>query len=118
MRGVRKSLVASIMDGSFRPDRQGRLLLEELLPEGCPLEEVSPEVARAWRNLVTAQQAFMDSGAPNPWQFATLVRQFHGALRQGTTVDSMERFRAESALRVGPYPACPDELLERHWREW
>src|SRR5436190_14633973 len=118
MRGKRTTLVESILVGSFRPDRHGSRLLSEPLPEECPLEDVSPGGVRTWRDLVTAQRAYMDARLPNPWAFARLVRLFHAEGRQDTTVDSMERFRVDSALRIGPYPACPDELLARHWQEW
>jgi hypothetical protein len=118
MRGKRTSLVESVLDGSFRPDRHGRRLLEETLPEECPLENVSLEGARAWRDLVTGQRGYQDAGAVNPWAFARLVRALHGTLRHGEVVSGVDHFRVESALRIGSYPALPDEVLEPHWREW
>jgi hypothetical protein len=102
-RGRKRPLVEAILVGTFRPDRQGRLLLEEQLPEECPLEDVSEGARQAWRNLVTAQAAYRDSGAVNPWQFASLVRFFHSAARETAKTEEFERFRLTWALNFGPW---------------
>jgi len=117
-RGRKQPLVEAILVGSFRPDRQGRLLLEETLPEECPLENGSPAGARAWRDLVTAQRGYQDTGAVNPWAFAALVRAFHAAQRTSTTADSHDRWLALSALWIGPTRGHPDEALVEHWNTW
>jgi hypothetical protein len=99
LRGVRRSLVESILLGSFRPDRQGRLLLDDALPDVCPLEDVDEGTHRAWRQLVTAQVAYRDSGAVNPWAFAALIRRFHRAVENAQPEDS---FLLRWSLAFGP----------------
>jgi hypothetical protein len=127
VRGVRRTLVESILLGSFRPDRQGHLLLEETLPVECPLEGASDGEQAAWRNLVTAQLAYRDSGAVNPWQFASLVRLFHHACSEPKRDVFLLKWSLSwgpwgSVMRDGVTPAgeprfAEDELREA-WEEW
>ena len=90
-RGHRQTLVEAILVANFRPDRQGPLLISELLPPELPV--AGSEAARtAWGELVAAQGRYRQLGAPDCWGFSALVRRLHTELAGGE-VSSEERFR-------------------------
>jgi hypothetical protein len=82
--------VEAVLTASFRPDRQGPLLLGELLPVELPVE--GGESARdAWERLVDAQARGQESGVPDPWGFAALVRKLHAALTDDSLCPAKRR---------------------------
>jgi hypothetical protein len=129
MKGRKQALVEAILTGAFRPDRQGGLLLGEPLPAELPVEGCE-DARAAWRTLVEAQARGRESGAPDPWGFAGLVRELHGAFGVAATLSEVERFQVGFALLAGPWRGTgrggrgcgprrfTDEELERHWRTW
>jgi len=126
-KGRKQRLLEAVLTASFRPDRQGRLLLDEALPASLPITG-NDEAHAAWAALVKAQERYTELGAPDPWGFSGLVRKLHTELASGE-VTSEERFRLLCSLSFGPWrlvasegvpwgePTHSDEELRRHW-EW
>ena len=127
-KGRKQRLLEAVLTASFRPDRQGRLLLDEPLPEELPVAG-SADARAAWGRLVEAQGRYRKLGAPDPWGFAELVRKLHRELSAGE-ISPMQRFQLLSALSFGPWrittsdgspwgePSYSDEELRGHWERW
>jgi hypothetical protein len=127
VKGRKQALVEAILTGAFRPDRQGGLLLGEPLPAELPVDGCE-DARAAWRALVEAQARGRESGAPDPWSFAGLVRSLHAAFGDAATLSELERFQAMLALTFGPWRCVDakgrgvgprrftDAELEQHWQ--
>ncbi len=127
-RSRRQSLVGAVLAASFRPDRQGRLLLSERLPERLPVPG-NERAREAWAGIVQAQARCRENGVVDAYGFAGLVRTLHRELAAGE-VTSEVRFRVLTALAFGPWkittsgglpwgePLRPDDELRGHWERW
>ena len=126
-RSRKQSLLAAVLAQSFRPDRQGRLLLSERLPERLPVPG-NERAREAWAGIVQAQARYRENGAADTYGFSRLVRALHRELA-ASEIPSLERFVILDCLAFGPWrvtsPAGPvgeplrsDEELHAHWEGW
>ncbi len=130
-----QALLESVVYAHFRPDRNGRWLVEgEPLPAECPIEDASDEARSVWAQLVAEQERARRVGVTNAWRFSSLVRRLHAVLATDVATSDAERHHVAGILRVGPLELHSDadditphnahavpytvEVLTRHWREW
>lgn len=89
-----RTLLERVLDRSFRPERYGHLLAEQLLPEQLPAELAGADpayAAKAWEALRDCQQWYLlhDRDEPRDLderralarEFSWLVHHLHGGRR-------------------------------------
>jgi hypothetical protein len=113
--GTRRTLLESVLDGSFRPDRQGRLVITERLPAELPIEGSSEAACSAWDQLLEEQEQARELGSVNPWRFSVAVRRLHSALAVDVMRVESERRHVEIILTVGPLEIHPDAESDSPW---
>ncbi len=74
----KKTLLARVLENTFRPGRYGELLVTETLPTRPPFRD---ERRRdLWQELLRVQRRYRERGERyDPYYFSQLVRALHGA---------------------------------------
>jgi hypothetical protein len=125
-------LARLILEGRFRPERHGRLLLEDELPSEPPVEVNAP-ARGAWQALVELQASCRERHVSEPRAFAAAVRDFHRQRSRPSAPGDLDAAAIQWQLLYGPgidaNPDYPDSSVEsgylstaaelvEHYRSW
>ncbi len=105
-----KSLVARVLDNSFRPDRYGRLLEPEPLPRRSPFrDERRRDLWQELRAIQRRCQAEPEHLKAHARDFSRIVRCLHGSVPPRWYLERRERRRREIDAVLAAMPVPADE---------